>query len=496
MNLKKMFACCSAALLLQSVCLIPKTFAEETFEVMDDPGKFRHVSSALLSKSSVVSSDELTHNECFADDYVVIDGIDVSKYQPSVDWEALASDGINYAIIRLGFRGYGSSGALVVDNYYKSHIEGAKAAGIDVGVYFFTQAVNTDEAVEEANFVLETLQGMELEMPVYLDVEAISSEGRMESADLTAAQMTENLRAFCSTIENAGYEAGIYANMYWLNNKMNVDELENDYSIWLANYTNQTVYAGKYDMWQYTNAGTVSGISGYVDKNVYYSRKVEYAEETLLLRVLTPMIPEHVGEGRLTYTSSDESICAVDEKGCITPLKNGTVTITAVSDNGSEDSIEVTIDAVPQLTLDQNLLLFNEIGAGEQLNVYGTENVIYWMSSDEKIVSITANGYAEAQGYGIATITAMDIFGNKSVCSVIVTEDDIKVGDCNADGYIDAQDAAAVLAYSATHGANSTADIPEMILAIYDANMDQEINALDASAILFLSAFSGTGTLK
>ncbi len=496
MDLKRMIACISAAVLAQGFCVVPKTFADDTV-VVDDPGRFRYVpSSALVSRSTPASSDELVHNSRFDDGYIMTEGIDVSKYQPEVDWETLAEDNVDFVIIRIGFRGFGESGALVVDNYYASHIEGAKKAGLDVGLYFFTQAVTPEEAVEEANFVLETLDGTELEAPIYLDVEAISADGRMESANLTPEQMTENIDAFCSTIEEAGYDAGIYANIYWLEEKMNVEELEPYYSIWLANYTDQTLYEGEYNMWQYTNVGSVAGIDGYVDKNVFYSREVEFAEETVLLRTLSPMIPEHVGDGQITYTSSDESIALVNEDGCVTPLKDGTVTITAESDNGSMDSVEVTIDVVPHLTLNQSMLMFTEIGEGSQLNVYGTENVIYWMSSNEDVVTVTANGYVEAVGYGTAYITAMDIFGNKSTCSVMVTEQEVKVGDCNADGCIDAVDATVVLSYAATHGANTTSYIPEPILRIYDANLDSAVDALDASAILFLSAFSGSSSIK
>ena len=231
-----------------------------------------------------------------------------------------------------------------------------------------------------------------------------------------------------------------------------------------------------------------------MDKNVWYSRKVEYAEEELLLRVLTPMTPEHVGDGKLTYTSSDESIALVDGNGCITPLENGTVTITATSSNGTSDSIEVTIDAVPQLTLHQNLLIFNELGAGEQLNVFGTEYLIYWSSSDESVVSVTENGYAESVGYGTATITVRDIFGNQSECTVMVSEGEIKTGDCNADGKINAMDAATVLTYAAASGASASESVSDTVLAVYDVNMDGAIDAMDASEILFLSANNGTGS--
>ncbi len=514
MKLRKLLAGCTAILSLQSALIIPSAFAGKTYAYgEDDAGKFKHMPSSVIlpraaeddtAEEEDVPNEEIPeeikpiHNPRFADDYVIIDGIDVSKYQTTIDWEAVADDGIQFAIIRLGFRGYGEAGTLVEDNYFRQNIEGAKKAGLDVGVYFFTQAITIEEAVEEANFVLETLQGASLDTPVYLDVEDISYDvGRLDSAKLTPEQITKNCDAFCATIENAGYEAGIYANMHWLNEKMDSDELESKYRIWLANYKTETPYEGEYHMWQYTSQGTVAGISGSVDMNVLYSRKVEFAENAITLKTLSPVTPDFVGDGKLTFTSSDKKVALVDKNGCITPINNGTVTITASSDNGTKDSIEVTINASVQLTLNHSMLFMTGIGSSEQFTAEGTKNVIYWMSSNESVASVTGDGLVEAVGYGSAEITAMDIYGNRSTCRIYVTKNSVKPGDCNADGMIDAMDAAAVLAFSATNGAVSDDNGFNSARRIFDVNQDSAVDALDASAILFLSANSGTsGVIK
>ncbi len=512
MKLRKLLAGCTAILSLQCALIVPSTFAGKVYTYgEDDAGKFRHVPSSIIlpraaeetteeediPEEEIPEEIEPVHNPRFEKDYVIIDGIDVSKYQATIDWDAVADDGIQFAIIRLGFRGYGEAGTLVEDNYFRQNYEGAKKAGLDVGVYFFTQAITVEEAVEEANFALETLQGVSLDAPVYLDAEDISYDiGRLDSAELTPEQITENCDAFCETIENAGYEAGIYANMHWLNEKMNSDYLESKYRIWLANYKTETPYEGEYHMWQYTSQGTVAGIEGSVDMNVLYSRKVEFAKNAITLKTLDSVTPDLVGDGKLTFTSSDKKVALVDENGCITPIKNGTVTITASSDNGTKDSIEVTINASAQLTLNHSTLFMTGIGTSEQFTVEGTKNVIYWMSDNEKVATVTGDGLVETAGYGSATITAMDIYGNRSTCKVYVTKNPVKPGDCNADGTIDAMDAAAVLSFSAANGAVD-GNASDSARKIFDVNQDSAVDALDASAILFLSANSGTsGVIK
>lgn len=191
-------------------------------------------------------------------------GIDVSKWNGNIDWNSVKSSGASYAIIRCGYRG-STTGALITDPKYTANIAGANAAGIKVGVYFFTQAVNEKEAVEEASMVLDLVKKYKISYPIFLDVE--SSGGRADGID--KGTRTAVCKAFCATIQNSGYTAGIYANKTWLNSKMDAGAL-GSYKIWLAQYAAAPSYGGRYNLWQYSSKGAVPGIKGNVDLNVSY----------------------------------------------------------------------------------------------------------------------------------------------------------------------------------------------------------------------------------
>ena len=192
-------------------------------------------------------------------------GIDVSKWNGSIDWNAVKNSGVSYVIIRCGYRG-STTGALIEDPTFRTNIKGALNAGLKVGVYFFTQATNEVEAVEEASMVLGLIKGYNISYPVFLDVE--SSNGRADGID--TATRTAVCKAFCQTIQNSGYKAGIYANKTWLNEKIDTPSLTG-YKIWLAQYAATPTYSRtKYDMWQYSSKGSVAGISGNVDMNISY----------------------------------------------------------------------------------------------------------------------------------------------------------------------------------------------------------------------------------
>ena len=193
-------------------------------------------------------------------------GIDVSKYQPSINWSSVKSSGVDYVIIRCGYRG-SSTGVLVEDPYFKSHIKGAKAAGLKVGVYFFTTATSEAEAVEEASMCAYLCNGYGLDMPIFMDCE---SSPRAGYNGMSASQRTAIIKAFCNTVRSAGYSAGVYANKTWFSSYINAGELSG-YKIWLAQYNSAgPTYSGRYDIWQYTSKGKVNGISGYVDMNRRY----------------------------------------------------------------------------------------------------------------------------------------------------------------------------------------------------------------------------------
>lgn len=191
-------------------------------------------------------------------------GIDVSKWNGNIDWNAVKNSGVTYVIIRCGFRG-STQGALIEDAMFRRNIEGAQAAGIQVGVYFYTQAVNEVEAVEEASMVLALVQKYRISYPIFIDTEA--SGGRADR--ISRETRTAVCRAFCETIRNAGYTPGIYASKSWFNDKLNTSSLSS-YKIWLAQYATKPTYTGRYDLWQYSDKGTINGISGKVDVNYSY----------------------------------------------------------------------------------------------------------------------------------------------------------------------------------------------------------------------------------
>ena len=191
-------------------------------------------------------------------------GIDISRHNGKIDWNAVKSSGVDYVIIRCGYRG-SSSGALITDQNFQSNIKGATAAGLKVGIYVFSQAVNEVEAVKEASLAVSLAKGYKLTYPIFIDTE--SSGGRADKIDV--ATRTAVINAFCQTVQSAGYQAGIYASKSWFERKLNMGAVGN-YRIWLAQYAAAPTYSGRYDMWQYSSKGTISGINGRVDLNLSY----------------------------------------------------------------------------------------------------------------------------------------------------------------------------------------------------------------------------------
>lgn len=193
-------------------------------------------------------------------------GVDVAEYQGDIDWKAVAADGIDFAIIRLGYRG-STEGDIYVDEQYYDNIEGAKAAGLDVGVYFFSQATTPEEAREEANFVLKTLDGTSLVYPVAFDWERVSGIGETRTSGVISTDLSGIADAFCDTIEASGYRSIVYGNPRDL---IHYDETVFDgRHIWWAEYdTIEPLHYRDISMWQYTSSGTVEGIPGTVDMNL------------------------------------------------------------------------------------------------------------------------------------------------------------------------------------------------------------------------------------
>lgn len=191
--------------------------------------------------------------------------IDVSSHNGSIDWQAVKADGVEGAMIRLGYRGY-TKGGLVEDRYFRRNLSQASEAGLKVGVYFFSQAGSEEEAVEEAEFVKERIKGTKLQFPIVFDMEEIPGKSRKISA-LTVEQRTKITLAFCREIEATGQASMIYGNRYWLKDKIDISKI-GARKVWFAQYNIYPGYKWQYFMWQYTESGKVDGIKNNVDINL------------------------------------------------------------------------------------------------------------------------------------------------------------------------------------------------------------------------------------
>ena len=198
-----------------------------------------------------------------------IPGIDVSEFQGEVDWQQVKDSGMEFAILRVGFRGYGASGKLVADKYFAQNLAGAQAAGLKIGVYFFSQAVNMDEAREEAQFVLDALDGCRLDYPVVFDWERITNGDNARTDGLSGKAVTLCAKAFCDTVAAAGYTPAVYFNQTLGYLSLELETLQ-QYPFWLASYSSKPGFYYHFDMWQYTAKGRIPGIQGDVDLNLSF----------------------------------------------------------------------------------------------------------------------------------------------------------------------------------------------------------------------------------
>ena len=205
------------------------------------------------------------HNYLLLQNVKSYPGVDVSAFQGNIDWKRVKQSGIDFAIIRLGYRGY-ESGKLVEDQYAKANLKNAKEAGLRIGAYFFSQALSIQETDQEIQFMLKILGDTQLDMPVVLDWEIPANTARTRNMD--ARTLTDIQRHFCGQMRDQGYQPMIYFNWHQSENLYVLHELE-DSPFWLALYQDRMTYPWKVEMWQYTDKGRVPGISGNVDLNVY-----------------------------------------------------------------------------------------------------------------------------------------------------------------------------------------------------------------------------------
>lgn len=245
------------------------------FAVLNRPKTFTYRDRTLIAKRHVpvnklnreaFSVDEQGRVYYEANGKSARMGIDVSSHQGDVNWKAVAGDGVEFAMIRVGFRGY-AQGELNLDKKFEQNIRGALDAGLDVGVYFFSQAITPEEAQEEADFVLAAVEGYDLTCPVVFDWESMPKERHARTDGLDRDTLTQCARAFCDRIREQGLEPMIYLNRDMGYLTLRLEKLA-DLPIWLAEYDNAPEFYYAFRFWQYSNTGKVAGIKGKVDLNL------------------------------------------------------------------------------------------------------------------------------------------------------------------------------------------------------------------------------------
>lgn len=227
---------------------------------------FSNVPMCTYDQDKIIKRNGMTYY--LEDDQITSKfGIDISSHQGEIDWELVKEAGVEFAIIRCGYRGYGS-GELVPDERFHENMQGAMDAGIEVGVYLFSQAITTEEALEEAELTLSMIEGYEFTYPVVFDWEFVSAENA-RTEDISVTALTDCTVAFCEAIDAAGYRPMVYQNKRTSLFKLDLSRIA-EYDFWLAEYNEKAGYYYNYDMWQYTAEGTVPGIKGDVDLNICF----------------------------------------------------------------------------------------------------------------------------------------------------------------------------------------------------------------------------------
>lgn len=252
----------------------PAPPAEETGDYFYFGGKKVYVVEELPKSTYDNSLFQVNENGFLtydSDEYTCKIGIDVSRYQENIDWAAVKGAGVQFAMLRLGYRGYGS-GALVMDPYFQQNIQGAQANGIEVGVYFFSQAITPEEGAEEARFCLNALKGYHITYPIVFDWESYDSSLEPRTDGLDDKILTQCAVAFCEEVEAAGYQSMVYSNLTYFYLHFDLNQLV-DYPLWLAQYNSRPSFYYHFDMWQYSGTGKVPGIDGNVDLNIHFIPK-------------------------------------------------------------------------------------------------------------------------------------------------------------------------------------------------------------------------------
>lgn len=251
----------------------------------DDPGKYRLTGRGTGDfSSSGIRAQAYSHQAKYSD-CIIQRGVDVSYHNGTINWKKVRADGIDFAIIRVAYRGY-ENGKLKMDIQAERNMKEANAAGIPVGVYIFSQAVTAAEAKQEADYIVSHIKGYQIDLPVVLDFEYVATGvGRLYKAKLSKNAATEVCASFCDRVKSLGYTPMVYANKTMYEDKIYTADISQEYPIWMAHYNNSTGYAGEFEYWQYSSGEKVDGIktkdNPYVDMNYRYYNTLRITERTL-----------------------------------------------------------------------------------------------------------------------------------------------------------------------------------------------------------------------
>jgi GH25 family lysozyme M1 (1,4-beta-N-acetylmuramidase) len=275
-------------------------------------------------------------------------GADFSKHQGTIDWASVKQSGVEFVILRAAVRGYGSSGNLVTDSQIAANIKGALSQNIDVGIYVFSQAVTTEEAVEEAERALDIIKGYDIKLPIYFDSEYSGAPNRTGRADgLTKAERTSLAMAFCETVRKAGYKAGVYASKSFFYDNLDYAALQSrGYEIWLAHYISSvTDFKYPYNIWQYTSKGSIGGVqSEYADLDIAY---YDYANDSDMSERGKNVMVTASSDDFLSFVNTEEKITRYIKTGLASDKEEALRAALLVTNQNASKAL---IDAINKLS--------------------------------------------------------------------------------------------------------------------------------------------------
>lgn len=431
-----------------------------------------------------------THNDRFKDG-LTVNAIDVSQYQKNIDWEKVKADGIDMAIIRVGGRGYGGTGRLYFDDDFQRNIAEAKEAGLLVGIYYFSQAITEEEAVEEVDHAIKLMGNFKPDLPVFMDYErAGGSGGRLnnaiDSGALTKEKATKVVETFCGALEAKGYKAGFYSNLLFLENTIDGAALGEKFFPWVAQYNTACDYEPKYNIWQYSSDGAVSGISNRSDMNFWYiDRKPAASDEKSIVNCKVEVAhcgynpgTNHQPPIKVTYNGAVLQEGVDYRAGYIDNRKIGTAYayVTGIGEYADYQIIPFEIyegtGIGEEVDISSDKYTFGEYVRGVSLGTTLEQFKANVVAGQGVTYKVTDAGGIETVSGNIGTGMKVFVYGQDGKLAgsapIVVTGDSTGDGVCNVFDLIDARKH--IAEFTALQGAYGKA---------VDINKDDKINIFD-----------------